>query len=288
VERNPAQGERSRGESADQTRVSLLEAGYEILREEPVAQVVRHVSAVKVCQRAGVTTGAFYYHWKKQDLYRQDLIEYALSEERYRHYTDDANERIAAALSESAPLEQLIRVVANADFDSLKADRYFALQMGLWARYMARDDLVDVRELLHRQYRDLEERWIPMYQGVLDAQGLEPRPPFSVESIATVFTALVEGLAIRYAIDPERVPDELPPVKGSADGVELLSGRWTLFSTIVLSLLPMMTTPVARRDSPLWRDGYDVREVVRSLRLDREAFGLPDATQAQEPERKPG
>lgn len=46
--------------------------------------------------------------------------------------------------------------------------------------------------------------------------GLESRPPFTVEYIATMLGALSWKLAIQRAVDPQAVPLELPPVRGAA------------------------------------------------------------------------
>ncbi len=107
------------------------------------------------------------------------------------------------------------------------------------------------------------------------------RPPFTMEMLATALTALVDGLAIRAAVDPSAVPPELPRAQAAAreqldSGLD--EGPWDLFSILVLSLLPSMTSPKVKRDSVLWYDHEDVRGVVRRL---RETFQAMTGQQAQ-------
>ena len=53
----------SRREAAEQTRVELLEAGADLLREEPVGDILSQVKVADVARRAGGRSiGAVYHH----------------------------------------------------------------------------------------------------------------------------------------------------------------------------------------------------------------------------------
>lgn len=102
--------------------------------------------------------------------------------------------------------------------------------MSMWAAGAAE---VDTR--IAGQYRAVGERWAAFYAEAVAAYGLELRPPFTPALMATLVTALGEGLAVRATVDPEAVPSDLgdegePP--------------WGLLACAILALLPGLTRPV--------------------------------------------
>jgi AcrR family transcriptional regulator len=215
----------------------MLETGMEILRETPAGQVLSQVKATVVTERAGKTTGAFYNLWPNQPSYHRELIRYAMSQDRFRTDTETRG-KIADYLSEPEfDLAELFRVVGNLNFDGLKTEPVFALQLALWAKH---DTDADISAALRDLYRNLNETLIPLYEAILKSARRRLRPPYTVRSLAATLTALVEGLQIRWAVDPEAVPDDIgvPP---NADSHE---GRWGLFAAIAYTLILAMTEPI--------------------------------------------
>ena len=255
----------TKAEAAAQTRADLLEAGAQLLHEQPVGAVLTQVKAVEIARRAGRTIGAFYHHWPDQQSYQRDLLEHVLSPERLAS-TAAASETVMSGLGAAVGMEEIVRSAARANFAALRDNPFVALFLALWAK-QGNDE--HIRGLLHDHYQRVMKQLVPLHTAFLDAHELEMRPPFTVEMFAVTLTALVEGLTVRAAVDPDAVPLDLPPAQAAAkaplDGA-LDQGSWDLFSIVVLALLPTMTVPKIKRDSDLWLDHEDVRGLVRRLR----------------------
>lgn len=261
----------TKAEAAATTRADLLEAGFQLLQEQPVGTILTQVKATEIARRAGRTIGAFYHHWPDQQAYQRDLIEHVLSPDRLLS-TAVAEESVRSNLAAGLPMEEIIRRGARANFETVRDDPTVPLFMALWSK-QATDD--HIRKQLRQHYQQVTDQLVPVYAAFFDAQGWEPRPPFTLETFASTLTALVEGLTVRAAVDPDAVPFDLPPVQAAArmplDG-QLDQGSWDLFSTVVLALIPSMTVPKQKRDPDVWLDHEDVRGLVRRLRETWEVF----------------
>jgi hypothetical protein len=86
--------------------------------------------------------------------------------------------------------------------------------------------------VLRRNFGSVTGQITPLIEAVRVASGREMTPPFTVDSFAVVVTALVQGLALRVAIEPERVPVQQP---GGGDA------SWDLFATTVTTLFDAIT-----------------------------------------------
>jgi AcrR family transcriptional regulator len=271
-------GRRSRAEAGEQTRASLLAAGAELLREQPVGRILEQVTAPEVARRAGRTIGAFYHHWNDQESYRHDLLRWVLSPEILP--TEETVSDVTGALEAFDAPDEIVRRNARANMVAGLDRPELALTLALSA--LARRDEA-TRQLLHRQYTVLNESLEPLYEALFAAYGWVPRPPFTVHTFSTVLSALVEGLVIRHVADPEAVPMALPDEDGTPhDPAD--PAAWDLFSAVALALLPMMTMPAdaAARDgrdaSGLLGTDQDVRDLVRGIWAAwRGEDGTPDA-----------
>ncbi len=67
-----------------------------------------------------------------------------------------------------------------------------------------------IRDLIRRNFDGITETNNHVYGTVLEHYGLTMRPPFTLDQLTVVLTGLVQGLAIRSAVDPAAVPLELP------------------------------------------------------------------------------
>ncbi len=228
----------TKAESAAGTRDALLEAGAALLRDQPVGAVLTQVRAQPVAERAGRTIGAFYHHWDSQDAYHRDLLAYVLDPQRLPS-TALAADTVLADLPRGLPLEEVVRRAARRNFDSVRANPYVPLILALWGK-QAQDD--HVRDLLRAHYRSVTDRLVPVYRAFFATYGLTLRPPYTVEVFAATLTALVEGLTVRAAVEPEVVPLDLPhpgdPAATPADGA-----AWDLFSATVVGIVRAMTVP---------------------------------------------
>ncbi len=261
---------RGRAGSGEQTRAALLAAGAELLREQPVGAVLNQVTAPEVARRAGRTIGAFYHHWSDQDSYRRELLAAVLAPE--ARPTDETVASVAEGLAAEQPAHEVIRFNARANLVAGLTRPELALTVALSA--LARTD-TGIRDLLRNQYTVLDEALGPTYEAIFATFGWVPRPPFTIRTISSVLTALVEGLVTRAVADPDAVPlafaDEDGTPRDAAD-----EAAWDLFSTTVLALLPVVTMPAdptaatacprCHRDaSGVLSSDADAREVVRAV-----------------------
>ena len=225
---------RTKAEAREQSASAMLAAGMQILREMPVGNILSQVKAAEVAQRAGKTTGAFYNIWKRQADYHRDLIKYTLSQERFKADADTVQDIVRYLEQPELDLAALIRTAANTNFDGLKAEPAMPLQMALWSKHQVDDDLCEeVRNL----YKGLHEMFHPFHAEVLNKSGRRVRPPYTTHTIAVVLLALIEGLHMRWAVDPAAVPDDFgsPPEAGHDEQ------RWGMFAAVTYTLVTAMT-----------------------------------------------
>lgn len=244
---------------AEEGRRALLDAGRALLDERPAAWPLDHIRLTEVAERAGVSVGALYHYWESQDAYRDDLLDDLFSPDRYppsplpARLADVAGEVDDAEgpVREDLPLAELVRSGADSEFAALRDNPELRRLMSMWAAGAAEIDL-----RIAGQYRAVGERWATFYAEAVAAYGLELRPPFTPTLMATLVTALGEGLAVRATVDPDAVPDDLGD---EADR------PWGLLACAILALLPGLTRPVG--------DVGDLWDLA-----DRLAWTAPDGT----------
>ncbi|GAA4993706.1 TetR family transcriptional regulator C-terminal domain-containing protein [Pseudonocardia tropica] len=169
-------------------------------------------------------------------------------------------------MASELPMEEIVRRGARTNFEGLRESSFVPLFLTLWGR-QASDD--HVRQQLKRHYESVTDHLVGVYADFFESQGWDPRPPFTIRDFAVTLTALVEGLTVRWAVDPDAVPLEMRSVQSSMRVErqdDLDAGPWDLFGIVVLALIPSMTVPRIKRDSELWADHEDVRGLVRRLR----------------------
>lgn len=217
--------------------MELLEAGADLLREEPVGDILSQVKVADVARRAGGRSiGAVYHHWRDQDSYRRDLLAYILDPGRYRGAHEAA--AMAATVCDGPvvarpPLEAAVRTMGNQLFDELKVNPWLVLQMALWSKQMT-DPYV--RGLLTELYQGIDANFEPLMDTALQAYGLRVKEPFDTHLLAVVLTALAEGLAMRWGVDPDAVPETIVEDAEAA-------GKSSLFAEAVLAFLGWATEP---------------------------------------------
>jgi len=237
----PSPGGRKAEVSAE-TRAALLEAGAALLRDEPVGYVLSQLTARSVATRAGRTTGAFFHHWRSQEAYQRDLLAYLLDPARIE-VVAEAREGILAGLRAGCDPLQVLEVAARENFQSMRADPYIPLWHALWAKHGSD---AGVHELLRRHMRSVTGSVAALLDAVLTAGGRSRRPPFTLDSLAVVVTAVAQGLELRVAIEPDRVP--MAPHGGPDKHPD--DDAWDLYSTTVRTLVEAFTEPAPPPDHP--------------------------------------
>ena len=127
--------------------------------------------------------------------------------------------------------------MGNQLFDELKVNPWLVLQMALWSKQMT-DPYV--RGLLKELYQGIDANFEPVMDTALQAYGLRVKEPFDTHLLAVVLTALAEGLAMRWGVDPDAVPETI--VEDAETG-----GKSSLFAEAVLAVLGWATEPTTPR-----------------------------------------
>ena len=179
--------------SPGETRAALIAAAGRVFAERGF----RAASVDAVAGEAGVSKGAFYWHFKSKD----DLL-FALLEERIDRPLQEWMERL-----ESAPPDRDMAPEASRWFvDLLQRERdTLLLEQEYWA-LAARDSR------LRERYARRQARLRTALARALEARGRQlGAPQFSTpaEEVATAYLALANGLALERLIDPDAVPDHL-------------------------------------------------------------------------------
>ncbi|HEX2806935.1 MAG TPA: TetR family transcriptional regulator C-terminal domain-containing protein [Kineosporiaceae bacterium] len=155
------------------------------------------------------------------------------------------DERTRRVLGESLQrpdlsLADVIRAAANLNFEGLKNEPAMRLQQALWSQH-ATDP--EVRDRVGALYVAISQALVPLYSALLDRSRRRMKPPYDVENLAVVLAALVEGLVVRWSVDPDAVPDDLGP----PPGVEPVEGEpWGTFASITYLIFMAMTEPITR------------------------------------------
>lgn len=229
-----------KAEASAQTRSALLEAGAELLREEPVGAVMSQITGRAVARRAGRTAGAFFHHWTSQEAYQRDLLGYILDPARMPSTAEAVAATLAGVRSGADPAE-VLRQIAEANFAGVRADPYVPLWFALWARH-GQDPAV--RDLLFANYETVLGQVLELVQALLDVSGRHVREPFTARTFAVLLTALVQGLSLRVAIDPHNVPVGGHPPDPEADpSDDAPQQSWDLFGSTAVALFNELTVP---------------------------------------------
>jgi AcrR family transcriptional regulator len=214
----------------------LLEAGRDYLYESPLGEPLDHVRVTDIVSRLGLSIGAVYHYWDSQDDYRDDLLELLLSPEQLPA-VQQAGEAVDRAVADDPTFEELVRTAAAISFEGLAVTpERERLALALLAYG---DPEIDARQ--GAQSREVSHRWAELFATWFPAYGLEPRPPFTFESMAVVLMALVQGMHVRRTVDPDAVTGEL-------------EAGWDLFAGAALAFICSASRPISARADPAGGD----------------------------------
>jgi len=227
------------GEARERSRAALLQAGADLMLEDTLRNPFAALRLRRLCEKAGLSTGAFYLHWPSLEKYHADLARH-LTEEDELAFAADFETLAAAAqpIPGDSALEAIARVsdldlrllVSNPLWDAME------LVSLTWGRTSFQDQLA-------RGYRAIDQTTGQIYGTALVTSGRQPRPPFTWDLIGRILQGLAEGLGLRCKIDPDSVPES-----ASEPG---------LYATAVAAILAVLTRPAG--------DDADATEAIGEL-----------------------
>lgn len=192
-----------------ETREALVDVGLDLLAQVRLADVLAAVETKVIAEAAGVTTGAFFHHFRDRDHFAQVVVDRWV--ERWRARVDRLAV-LAEASSEQATGERM-REASAVEWAALEQPGAVeAVQHLLWAlrhQPVAGGSSRTAGEVLEAAYQQLSEAVRRHYERTLRGMGREPIPPFSPHDVEVLSTAVADGLQIRATADPGAVRGDL-------------------------------------------------------------------------------
>ena len=194
------------------TREAFLEVAFEALPGALGEGILSALGPARLARSTGLSRQTFYRHWPAAGGdFLADLVEYILAPERAFESTIIPDLEV---IPEADPLTatELLRSAAIAEFETEMQLGPLLCEVVSWALLvegLARakagraDPASGVRDALHRFYNDNADDLVAAYQVLLDEWGREMVPGVSVRQLAAVITGLLEGMGIRWLVDPD-------------------------------------------------------------------------------------
>ena len=196
------------------TRDQLIQAGRALADELPLSRIYAGVTTAAVAEVAGVTTGSFFHHFRTAEEFADALARSYL--EAHHDQTETVDEMVDAL--EHDHLVTILQENLTETWLLMSSDpligQHFRGQMHLFAHHgqtllEPTAELATVADILRSTYRIRQQDASAGWEHLLEQTGLTLVEPFTTMRIATALTALLQGLQLRAAVDPEAVDDEL-------------------------------------------------------------------------------
>ncbi len=209
------------------TRDDLIRAGLALADALPLEKLYAGVTTAATAERAGVTTGSFFHHFRNATEFADALVRSYIRER-------PLNDQVVAELLDALDRTDLADAITATLMDTWKLmstdpDLTADLRgrMHLFAHHGAElalptEELTTVgdvlRSVLHVQIDGATQGW----SQLLEMQDLRVREPFDARRLAIVVHSMMTGMLIAHAIDPTLLDDEL-----FADAAATLAGAVT-------------------------------------------------------------
>lgn len=186
-----------------------------LLAESSREHLRRVLTAGAVARAAGLHRQTFYLYWSTQAEFVDDFVRYVTdprhspSSERLGEIDDDLEDAGDDPAAE-------VRRMSHRTYRAWADDPVHFARMVLWATH-PNDEFV--HECMRELYEANDEAAAAGFGAVGEAWGIEPRPPFTLETVALLFNALRDGLMLQLMIRGDDVP------AGFFDDVHLLLSR---------------------------------------------------------------
>jgi AcrR family transcriptional regulator len=189
-------------EASEATREAMLEAGKQILLNQPASGVFSHLTASRLATAANRTTGALFHQWPTLDDYLRDLIARVFDPSE-SDTLREVTAKIAEVTATGGTLAEGIVAGARHGLDVLPNDPHSIVEMLMWNR-AARDR--EFRDMVGSLYPTLDAIGGSFIEAMLEASGREMRPPYTPEIFAALCAAVLQGLAVREVMTPDFYP----------------------------------------------------------------------------------
>jgi hypothetical protein len=278
IHASPDAGEDVHADAAPRVRRSraelreiVLEAGRDILLTEGLGTGAEHLSFKRVLSHVAATRGIRVTNasvigriWGNQEQFQLDVINSIanIQGDEEALVTTEALETVLERLDVSTPelrrasLAELIRV-SCAQYMAAASTSAATIQMAL-VSYIAASQTASSDNRLIDSYRSTNQRLTARYEELyllgLSACGWRIRPQYSMHEVASLLSAIAEGILLHQQVDPQAFsPIVLPSgLDGSAvewtqQGITMNSlvdffaepdPDWTAFGPLVPSDLP--------------------------------------------------
>lgn len=219
------------------TRDALIRAALELNDDLPLERIFAGVTTAAAAQRAGVTTGSFFHHFRNATEFADALVR---SYDHERPTTAEIGAQLLTSIPGATMSDALATVLANAWHlvsadPAMRAERRG--QMHLFAHHRtplrrtavnAPDDLTGdgpedaapatsgipgtdgtIGDVLRDVYRAQIDDMTTIWGDVLDVTGMRLDRPFDVRRLAVSIYSLLLGMEILQQVDPDAVDDLL-------------------------------------------------------------------------------
>ncbi len=242
---------RSRGE----LREIVLEAGRDVLLTEGLGTGAEHLSFKRVLSHLAATRGIRVTNasvigriWENQEQFQLDVVN------SIANIQGDEEASVATAalvavfdrIDVSTPelrrssLAELIRV-SCAEYMAAASTSAASIQMAL-VSYVAASQTASSDNRLIYSFRTTNRRLTARYEELyalgLNACGWQIRPQYSLHEVATLFSAIAEGILLHHLIDPEGFSPIV--LESGLDGSEV---EWTQLGITMNTLVDFFAVP---------------------------------------------
>lgn len=219
--------------SREETKDLLLRTALDQLRDKGLFVAVTHVRLTDVVRAAGLTTGAAYKVWERQEDFHRDL---AVEAVRFREELAIARtvQLIHEAVDGGAPLREVLRVGSVAHLHPPEAGDPFLVALALRTLSPSVPEVAEAARARHAESIDAFEQ---LYVAMLARFRRRIRAPFELRDLSNALAAITEGFALQSLAGLDHATYDL-------DGDGRTGGEWTLLAVTVEALVDRFTEPV--------------------------------------------
>ena len=182
------------------TRSKILDAGIAIWADHTSSVLVNGFTVARIAAVANVTRSTFYAYWPSTEEYVADLVTHLIDLDTMNYPSIVANLPIdVRPKSGVTDLPQAIVESCRAHFEAAVNDESFGLRMA----FLSKADDPAIAAILKDLYRNAEVAQYAPFLTSLERWGRKLREPIDESMMQIIFSALLEGLAARYRLDPD-------------------------------------------------------------------------------------